>query len=115
MRSKVMFQGLLKKGDRSILTVGEKEYKIPETLTKKIRLKNFLLGSETLILTILYRFSMAKFEEIPFKGADPEIVKEALMMTFLFLGMVAVAFLLTSLLLLPEDIHLQLEEIDEDF
>lgn len=110
-----MFQGLLKKGDRSILTVGEKEYKIPETLTKKIRLKNFLLGFETLILTILYRFSMAKLEEIPFKGADPDIVKEALMMTFLFLGTVAVTFLLTSLLLLPEDIHLQLEEIDEDF
>jgi len=44
---------------------------------------------------------MAKFEEIPFKGADPELVKEGLMMTFLFLGTVAVTFLLTSLLLLP--------------
>jgi len=114
-RSKIMFQGLLKKGDRSILTVGEKEYKIPEILTKKIRLKNFLLGSETLILSLIYLFSMERFDEIPFKGADPELVKEGLMMTFLFLGMVAVAFYLTSILLLPEDIHLQLEEIDEDF
>lgn len=110
-----MLQGELKKGDRTILTVGNSHYRIQKELSKKIRLKNILLGAETLILTILYRLAMRKFEEIPWKGADPALIGEGLLITFLFLGSLAAAFYLTSILLLPEDIHLQLEEIYKDF
>ena len=114
-RAKVMLQGELKKGDRTILTVGNSRYRIQKELSEKIRLKNILLGAETLILTILYRLAMRKFEEIPWKGADPALIGEGLMITFLFLGSLAAAFLLTSVVLLPEDMENHLEELEEAY
>ncbi len=114
-RTTVMFQGVLKKKDRSILIIKEKEYKISDVLSKKLRLKNFLLGAETFILTWVYLLNIEKFRDIPFKGADPAVLTEGLALTFLFLFAVAGSFLVTSLLLIPEDISLLLEELDEDF
>jgi len=110
-----MLQGELKKGDRSILKIGNRTYSIQKDFSKKIRLKNILLGAETLILTVLYRLSMRKFEEIPWKGADPELIGEGLLITFLFLGSLAAAFLLTSMALLPKDMENHLEELEEEY
>ena len=105
-----MLQGELKKGDPTILIAGNSHYRIEKELSKKIRLKNLLLGAETILLTVLYRLSMRKFEEIPWKGADPALIGEGLLITFLFLGSLAAAFLLTSMALLPKDMEHHLEE-----
>lgn len=110
-RRKVMLNGMLKKGNKDILVVGHKEYRISEELAKRIRIKNILLGLETIVYTFIYLFSIEKYRDMPFKGIDKYFM-EGLNKTFIFLFFVAAGFVITSLLLLPKDIEKYVEELE---
>lgn len=111
-RRKVMLNGMLKKGKKNILEVGHKNYRISDELAKRIRIKNLLLSFETLVLTFIYLFSVEKYRDMPFKGMDKYFM-EGLNKTFIFLFLVATGFIITSLLLLPEDIEKHVEELEK--
>ena len=109
-RGKVMLNGMLKKGEKNVLEVGHKNYRITDELSKRIKIKNILLVFETVGLTFIYLLTIEKYRDIPFKGMSKELM-EGLNITFLFIFLVAAGFIITSMLLLPEDIENHTEEL----
>ncbi|WFA07824.1 hypothetical protein [Tissierella sp. Yu-01] len=110
-RREVMLNGMIKKGKKNILEVGHKNYRITDELAKRIRIKNLLLGFETVVLTFIYLFSIEKYRDMSFKGMDKYFM-EGLNKTFVFLFLVAAGFIITSLMLLPKDIDNHVKELD---
>ena len=95
------------------MDVGSASYRITDEMADKMKLKSFLLFTETIALTLLYLFSMDKFRDIPFKGADGAVVREGLAYTLIFLFLMVIAFFLTSLLIIPVDVENHMRELDE--
>ena len=113
-RKNVMFNGIMKKKSKDILVVGKKEFRITDSLVKRIKVKNWLLGLMTFILTFIYMFALEPLRDVPFEGVN-ELFLDGLWMTFLFLAAIILGFVSLSLLLLPKDIEVEvIEEIYTD-
>lgn len=107
-----MLNGMPKRGKKNILQVGETTYKISDELDKRLRIKNIILGLEVFVLTLVYLFSIEKYRDISFEGIDENFI-DGLNITFIFMLIVVVAFIITSNLLIPKDIEEHIvEEMD---
>lgn len=94
----------MKKGTKNILKIGKEHYKITNYLAKRIRIRMWLLGLMTVVLTFLYQLSLEQFREIPFAGMDNHFM-QGLKGTFLFLFSIIVGFILISVLTIPKNIE----------
>lgn len=112
-RRKVILNGVMKKGSTEILDVGRVSYRITEEMARRMKLKSALLFVQTIVLTLFYLFSIEKFRDIPFKGADGAVIAEGLTYTFIFLILMVSAFFITSVLTIPKDLEKHMTELDE--
>ncbi|HCW73454.1 MAG TPA: hypothetical protein DHM90_06260 [Clostridiaceae bacterium] len=112
-RRKVILSGVMKKGSPQIMDLGGDSYRITDELAKKMKLKSVLLFVQTLVLTLFYLFTMDKFRDIPFKGADGAVIAEGLTYTMIFLILMFSAFVITSVMIIPWDVADHMIELDE--
>lgn len=95
----------MKKHTKNILEVKDRNFLITDVLAKRIRLKKWLLGSMTLILSIIYFISIEQYNDIPFAEVESEVWIEALTTTFLFMLAIVIGFIVISMLLVPKDLN----------
>lgn len=104
-RRNVMIYGMMKKRKKNILEVKERNFLITDFLAKRIKLKKWLLGSMTFILSIIYFISIEQYNDIPFAEAETEVWIEGLTTTFLFMFSIVIGFIVISMILIPKDSH----------
>lgn len=61
-RRKIIVDGMLKKRTKNQMTVGDRVFMISNELAIRIRRRNWLIGSTTLILSLIYLYFMEKFD-----------------------------------------------------
>ena len=112
-RKQVMWNGVLEKGNKNILRVGIKKYRITNDFSKKVRLKNRIIGLMTAVFTFFYLFSIEKYREIPLEGNN-ELLLQGLNLTFIFLFSIVSSFIIISLLILPKNMEQYIQEVGEE-
>ncbi|MEC6748589.1 hypothetical protein VXN63_08515 [Marinilactibacillus sp. XAAS-LB27] len=100
-RRKIIVDGMLKKRTKNQMTVGDRVFLISDELARRIRKRNWLIGSTTFLLSLIYLYSMEKFN-MPASEVNigDGVYSQGLSYTFIFISAVvilAVIFLVTAI------------------
>lgn len=102
-RRDLMLKAIIKNRKKNIIEIGKRKYPVTDYLSKKNRLKKWVLGTMMMVLSFSYFFYMERYDDIPFAEAEVSVIVEGFTITFLFMFSVVVGFILISLMFIPKD------------
>lgn len=103
---RIILDGMIKKRTKNQMTVGDRVFLISNELAIRIRRRNWLIGSTTFLLSLIYLYSMEKFD-IPISEVEigDGVYSEGLSYTFIFMSVVIISAAIIAISAIPKNVQ----------